>query len=160
MSTWDILGVRLYDQETRAISIVWDKNCSVITVTGRGWGTSRKTMLSSRGNGGSWRGGRLIASAVWESLTTKLLLLALGVTNGRLGEPNNKIRAGLHTVSLTFLSSLYIELFWDIKTFFHHIFSNLNAVPQVWICLIMSQHYNQNTLSHDLYYDSKAILSS
>ena len=55
----------------------------------------------------------------------------LGVTNGRLGEPNNKIRAGLHTVSLTFLSSLYIELFWDIKTFFHHIFSNLNAVPQV-----------------------------
>ena len=76
MSTWDILGVRLYDQETRAISIVWDKNCSVITVTGRGWGASRKTMLSSRGNGGSWRGGRLIASAVWESLTTKLLLLA------------------------------------------------------------------------------------
>ena len=55
----------------------------------------------------------------------------LGVTNGRLGEPNNKIRAGLHTVSLTFLSSLYIELFWDIKTFFHDIFSNLNAVPQV-----------------------------
>ena len=53
------------------------------------------------------------------------------------------------------------------KPFFHHIFSdiesvhrNLNAVPQVWICLIMSQHKNQNTLSHDLYYDSKAILSS
>ena len=62
----------------------------------------------------------------------------LGVTNGRLGEPNNKIRAGLHPVSLTFLSSLYIKLFWDIKTFFHHIFSNiqgvhriLNTVPQV-----------------------------
>ena len=137
MSTWDILGVRLYDQETRAISIVWDKNCSVITVTGRGWGTSRKTMLSSRGNGGSWRGGRLIASAVWESLTTKLLLLALGVTNGRLGEPNNKIRAGLHTVSLTFLSSLYIELFWDIKTFFHHYFliwTQSHKFEYVWLC--------------------------
>ena len=49
----------------------------------------------------------------------------LGVTNGRLGEPNNKIRAGLHPVSLTFLSSasLYIRLVWDIKTCFSsHIF--------------------------------------
>ena len=49
----------------------------------------------------------------------------LGVTNGRLGEPNNKIRAGLHPVSLTFLSSLfmYIKLVWDMKTFFSsHIF--------------------------------------